>query len=121
MFVIDLSPTYFAPVSFDLLGENGNLVTHAFDAQFKRMDAGALDALDAEIRAIPSGSGKDLGLLERVMVGWRGVQDASGDLAFSVEALRAVCAKVPRLRGDLVSAFIESNRPQQKAHFAEKN
>jgi len=119
MFKLDLSPAYFAPVAIDMLDADGVLRTHRFDARFKRLDEPTVVDIQkrAEAKTITDGQ-----LLDEIMIGWRGIEDADGNpLAFTADEVRSVCTKVSGLRQAIVNAWFASLMPRESAVLAEKN
>ena len=118
MFKLDLSPTYFAPVSLPMLNAEGVLENHQFDARFRRLDTAQVDALMQEGEA---GNLKDEPTVRGHMVGWRGVQDADGtEIPFSDDALNKLLA-INGARAALARAFLRSLDPQEGAVLTAKN
>lgn len=120
LFVKAQSPTYFAPVTFATLGEDGQLITHKFDAQFKRLTRDEATALDDRSQAEKWTRQQ---YLEHVMVGWRGVQagDPAQDLPFTPIALQNADNQLPGLALACLGAWRDSVLPVQAAHLAAKN
>lgn len=118
MFRLDLSPTYFYPVKLAMLDADGKLETRVFDARFKRMTQPEGEAL---VREAESGRLTDQQVVERALVGWRGLQDADGnDLPYTPENLATVLS-VAGLRAAVVTSFLQSQNPKESAALAAKN
>lgn len=136
-FVRAASPTYFAPASFTTLDGNGRLVEHKFDCQFKRLKREELEELDAAVSSanatasdanssegdasapVAKPGSTDQMVLERVMVGWRAVQEADGtELQFSLEAVEETERLFPGFRAACVKSFYLSTSPKQAAWLA---
>lgn len=118
-FKLDLSPAYFGPVTLPVLDADGKLQNHLFDAQFKRLTDDELGVLEVKMS---SRSLDDEGVLDEVMVGWRGVTDAKDQpIAYSPQSRRDVCRQVPGMRVSLCKAFFASLEPKASAHLSEKN
>jgi hypothetical protein len=118
------SAKYFAPAFFNALTEGGALVAHKFDVQCKRLTRTQMKALDADIaQLVAQGvTDKDRLVFERVICGWRAVQDAEGiELPFSIESADEVEEAFPGFIGSCVRAFYLSTMPAEAAHLAAKN
>ena len=138
MFKLDLSPTYFAPASIQMLDGDGALTTHQFDLLFKRMNADDLADLLSEHRSQDekillerdldkrkklekASDVKAKQLITRVVVGWRGVTGADDtDLPFSADNL-ARFLRIVGMQGVILTAFFESLKPEKSAALATKN
>jgi hypothetical protein len=82
MFKLDLSPTYWATVTFNTPSADGQRrVTHTFDAEFPRMTADELQAFGKRCEADKL---EDPAAARLILRNFRGIQTASGDeLPFS--------------------------------------
>lgn len=119
MFKIDLSPSYYAPVAIDMLDDDGVLRTHRFDARFKRLSE--QEVISVHDRA-EAGAVDDRAVLDEVMCGWRGVQNADGaDIPYTADAREQVCGQVAGMRQALINAWFKSLTPRESAVLAEKN
>ncbi len=116
--IISQSPKYFAPCEHPVLGEEGKLQTHLFDGQFKRLKTSQIQQLNEDIAA---GKCTDAQLLERVMVGWRGVENLSGPMPFTPENFALAEEEMPGLKQAFVRGYIASTSPTASAHLLEKN
>lgn len=105
MFKLGLSPTYFWAVTVELPGATGVVEKHAFDAEFRRLPASEIGALQ---RDAASGAIDDNVLLGRVMVGWRGVEDEDGSPLPFTPGNRDRLLDVHPVRPALVRAWFES-------------
>lgn len=118
-FKLDLSAAYFAPVKLAMLDADGKLQNHLFDAQFKRMDEDNMEDLQERLNARDL---DDNSLLDKVMVGWRGITDAQDlPIEYTQARRREVCAQAPGMRVALVVAYFASLEPKAAAHLSEKN
>lgn len=118
MFRLDLSPSYFYPVKLAVLDADGKLENRIFDARFKRLSQPEGEAL---VREAESGRLTDQQVVDRALVGWRGLQDADGnDLPYTPENL-AIVLSVAGLRAAVVTAFLQSQNPKESAALAAKN
>ena len=118
MFKLDLSPTYYAPVSLPMLDGNGRLATHQFDACFKRRNQ---DELEATVKLFEAGDPGDQHIVAEELVGWRGVRDAADcELPFTPDNLAAVL-RVAGMRKAIALAWWASLSPKEAAALAEKN
>lgn len=80
-------PDYFYPVRVAVLAEeNGAVLEHTFDAQFKRFSQQEIDDIKANIKT-------DADIVRKAMIGWRGVEGADGSpLPFNAENLDRLLA-----------------------------
>lgn len=101
MFKIALAPTYVAPVTIEVPGSKTKQV---FDAEFKRLSQPELTALTERVK---TGELDDAAFVLQVMVGWKGVSDENGELAFSVSNLDTLLEIYPVARC-IVEAFFAS-------------
>lgn len=119
MFKIDISKTYFFPVTVEL-PEDGKHKKISFDAEFNRLSK-------TENRAIferfPSASEdtdienpiKDDEILDLVFVGWKGIQDADGEpLAYS-ETAREKVLEIQGVSNGIIAAWFASIAGSAKA------
>ena len=74
-FRLQVPPTYETEVTVAYPVAGGKVETAKFFAEFKRLNQAELEALMAEVRDAKLG---DRAVLDRVLVGWRGVQDEAG-------------------------------------------
>jgi len=118
MFKLDLSATYYARVSIPMLDGDGRLVTHQFDACFKRRDQ---TELEAKAKRFETGDAGDQEIVDEELVGWRGVRDAADcELPYTPDNLAAVL-RVAGMRKAIALAWWQSLSPQEAAALAEKN
>lgn len=123
LFVKAQSATFFAPVTFAILGEDGQLITFKFDAKFKRLTRD--EAIELDKRSVAEGWTRQR-YLEAVMVGWRGVQaqpddGPAQDLPYTPAALQNADNQMPGLALACLGAWRDSVLPVQAAHLAAKN
>lgn len=119
MFKLDPSPSYFAPVAIDILDDDGIKRTHRFDARFARLNESQVADIQAQAEAKTI---TDTDVLDRVLLGWRGVQDASGvDLPYTRDAREQACAAFVGLRQALVMAWFASLSARESAVLAQGN
>lgn len=105
MFKITQKPTYFWPVKVRLPADGGQFDEQTFDAQFRRLPQAEIDAMRADVLA---GNASDIPLARRLLVGWKGVQDADGqDVPFS-ETLRDQVLDIPGVATAVVVSFVDS-------------
>lgn len=106
MFVIDLSPSYFWPVKFSVPKADGTGHDRCeFEGEFARKTVDELNEMGTE--AVRNGV-SDIELSRRVLVGWRGVCDKSGNpVSFSTGALSAFL-QIPGTGTATMQAFYES-------------
>lgn len=118
MFKLDLSPSYFYPVKLAVLDADGKLETRVFDARFRRFSQQEGEAL---VREAESARVTDQQVVDRALIGWRGLQDGDGnDLPYTPENVATVLS-VAGLRAALVTSFLESQHPRESAALAAKN
>ena len=107
MFKIDLSPSYWWPVRFNLPKETGGTQeTYTFDVEYKRMTLSESEALGrrAEVEKL-----SDAAIAAEMVIGWKGVADGTGaPVPFSEAALRRAL-DTPNVAAAVVSTFFESN------------
>lgn len=107
-----ITPTYFAPAQIQTLDERGELQTHKFDVQFKRV---TMDEVEAIHQQVDAGELSHDDLFQRVLVGWRGVSDAQDQpLPFNADSLADVL-KVKGMRQAISRAFFDSLAPTADA------
>lgn len=105
MFIMELSPAYFAPVKVSLLDADGNLKEHEFDMQFVRMTQLEIDEFVAQETV------SALDAVKRVVRNWRHVMDAQGlAVPFSEDNL-AKLLTIPGVAASILKAFIQSWSP----------
>lgn len=98
MFKISQSKTYFWPVTVEMAADGGKFEKHTFDAEFRRLSVDEIAAL---------GESDDTGgtACRRIMAGWKGIVDDSGEeVPFSESAL-ADLLKYPPVRMAIMVAF----------------
>lgn len=107
MFVMDLSPAYFAPVRITLLDADGALQEHVFDMQFVRFTQSQIDAFV---------NAKDISAedaCKQVVRNWRHVVDAQGlAVPFSADNLDRLL-KIPAIAAAVLQAFVRSWTPTE--------
>ena len=84
MFIIDANPTFSAPVSFNLPGDNGVPVVQSFTATFNRLSQSKIDTMLADPTT------KDVAMATALLSGWTGIQAAGADLPFTPDNLNLV-------------------------------
>lgn len=105
-FRIALQPTYETEVVIAYPVEGGQVVRAKFFARFRRLSQKELDAL---MRDVQERQLADQDVLDRVLAGWRGVQDENGaEIDFDDEAARAQVLDVYPMRPSLAAAFFRS-------------
>lgn len=114
MFEIDLSPTYFWSVEFQVPKPDGSgFLACVVDAQFARLDTDQLDELRERVRTQMM---TDRAIARELVKGWRGVVDAKGDdVPFGPGAFEK-WQKIPGVAAATVNAFFGS-----LSQAAEKN
>lgn len=103
MFRIDQSPTFWAPVRFEVQAATGNArQVQEFSAEFPRLSSDELEALGAQAAA---GQLSDRQAAQRLLRGWADVGGADGQvLPFTAENMAAVL-NVAGVATAVVAAF----------------
>jgi Phage tail assembly chaperone len=124
MFVISQSEKFWQKVTVSLLSENGTIIKHTFDAQFKRPSLTELTAIiDASTAAskeailneeVKVDASQDIELMRTWMVGWKGIQDVNDEnktepVEFSPEQMDRLF-DVAGVRTACVVAFLDGAR-----------
>ena len=108
MFVLATDPTketFLVNVTVNFKGDNGKTKPMTYKARFRRVSQEEIDTIDEEIK---NGELDDMGLLNRVMVGWEGVFDEQKQpVEFTPENMNALMAMFPT-RPTTVNAFFDS-------------
>lgn len=102
MFIIDQSPTYSYPVTFEVTAEDGSRTAQSFDAVFHRIDSERIEAIfkQAEEQRQP-----DAMVARQLLAGWRGITTSTGaDLPYTEANIKRVLA-TPRLPAAVIAAF----------------
>ena len=108
MLVLNMSPTYFAPVRIKLLDAEGALQEHRFDAQFERWN---MDQIKAYFESTTQRSDADVA--RSALKGWRHI-GRPGGVAFEFnDANLEELLQVPGMATALVEALIQSWRPTE--------
>lgn len=68
---IIVRPDYVYPVKLNVLAENGAVMSHTFNAKFRRLSQAEIDEVKASVKT-------DADLVRKVMIGWEGVEGADG-------------------------------------------
>lgn len=76
MFTLDLSDTFWWPVTFSVPGDGGKYVKHAFEVEFKRLSTEQLQELRDRVRAENL---RDDQVAAELIQDWRGVVDREGN------------------------------------------
>lgn len=106
------SPTYRWPVTVVFPVDGGKTDKETFDAEFKRL---AQDQLRDIGERIDAGTITDLEVLDRVLAGWAGILDESGEEVVFSESSRQRILNVPLVAGATVAAWMESlNKGKRK-------
>ena len=105
MFVISQKPTYTWPVSVEFPIDGGVTDRQTFDGEFKRLTQTRIN----EIReTIEKGETTDSALAREVLVGWDGVNDASGNAVPFSERSRDQLLDIPMVAAAVVMAWLGS-------------
>lgn len=119
-FILQTSPTYWWPITFEIPIDGNRYRRETFEVEFNRLPQSEVEAimateLEAQ-RAIQSGADNTRELLalarthaERVIAGWRGILDTDGGepVPFSVTALRQLL-EVPNMATVILQVYGES-------------
>lgn len=76
MFTLDLSDTFWWPVTFSVPSDNGKHVKHSFEVEFKRLSTDQIEDLQQRARTERL---RDDQVAAELVVGWRGVVDRDGN------------------------------------------
>lgn len=105
MFVLKQSDSYSWPVSVRFPVSGGSHQEQKFDGEFIRVTQSRIREIQKQIADEEI---TDFDLAKSVLIGWKGVQDESGnDLPFSIEH-RDRLLEVALVAGSVVAAFFES-------------
>lgn len=105
MFVISQKSSYTWPVEVHFPTDGGKTDRQTFDAEYKRMTQTRIN----EIReAIEKNETTDTELAREVLVGWEGVNDASGETVPFSERSRDQLLDVPLVASAVVMAWLGS-------------
>lgn len=105
MFKIAITPSYWAPVTVELIGDGGKIQKHIFECQFRRLTQSELAAYTERLTAQQL---DDDALVREVVLDWRGVLDEDGtELTFSPASLTRLLDIYP-VRTSIVTAFFAS-------------
>ncbi|MBK6742527.1 MAG: hypothetical protein IPG66_05920 [Hydrogenophilales bacterium] len=112
MFRLGQSNQFSYPVNVEIVGDNGARKTHTFTGIFKRIDRDEFDGIVDQVR---SGDMKDRDVVDRVLLGWKDVQDADGnDLPYDETGKAELFSVLPVVPA-IASAFLEANTPKGRA------
>lgn len=104
MFKLDVSASYFWPVTVQIPTDGGLFEKATFDAEFKRLSQSRID----EVRADVGGDDFDyVSLCREVLVGWKGITAGGADLPYS-ETNRDAVLDVAGVPLAIIKAFTES-------------
>lgn len=115
MFKLDESPTYWYPVVVEMTAqEGGRKQKFTFEAEFNRITQDELNEI-FRVRGEDDAPLKDSEVLDRVFVGWRDIQDASGHpLQVNASNREQLLNRFP-VPGCIVKAFLKSIGIEGKA------
>ena len=92
MFNIDLTDSYTFPIVVEIASDGGRYDKLTFDATFKRFEA---DEVAEIMRQIRDGETTDKEVGSKILVGWKGIVDKSGQaVPFSEGAREVVFNKI---------------------------
>ena len=102
MFIIDQSPSYTWPVSFETPEDNGLRKKHTFTAKFKRLTQTDMEAM------IHADGVTDKGLAKGLLIGWHDIKDEKQqDVPFTTATFEQLL-DVPGVANAIVMAFLDS-------------
>ena len=105
MFVLSQSDNYKWPVTVELPGD-GRPVKQNFDAVFKRLSQSEIEKLVASVS--DDDTGAYVTIARQILVGWKGVTDATGaELPYS-ETVRDQLLDIAGMAATVVQAFFAS-------------
>lgn len=105
MFKLDLTPSYWWQVKFQVASENGTHQAVEFTAQYRRLTQPEIEAL---INRAAGEKKSDSDIARDILVGWEGVADGDGKaVPFNRASLDRALA-VPGFGSGVVKAFFES-------------
>lgn len=110
MFKLNLSKTYFWPVSLKVPTDGGQFIPLAFEAEFNRLTQSQINAM---LQKISDGTMTDAELVKEVMVGWKDVQDGDAEVAFSA-SVRDQILDIPGMPMAIALALTESVSGNQR-------
>lgn len=109
-FILDNEESHFFPVQVPMLDKDGRKRQFQFDAEFTRLPQAELEELLARVRegAKNDNPVKDSEILDRVLIGWRKVQDSEGrELEVNADNRHRLLQKVP-VQSCIVKAWMKS-------------
>lgn len=105
MIKIATLPSYFHPVKVDFPIDEGKKKTVEFQAQFKRLSQ---TEIEEQQDALTNGTLSDRGVIDQVMIGWKGVADESGTpVDFNESNLNSLLAMFPT-QPSIVRSYFDS-------------
>lgn len=105
MIKIATLPSYFHPVKVEFPTDDGKKKTVEFQAQFKRLSQ---QEIEEQQEALTSGALGDRGVIDQVMIGWKGVADEDGvPVEFNESNLASLLSMFPT-QPSIVRAYFDS-------------
>lgn len=104
-FVLSQSESYTWPVTVEFPIDGGRFDKQTFDAEFRRLPQTRIREIWDLIQA---GDLNDDDLCADVLVGWAGIQDASGNEVPFSEKAKASLLDVPLVAAAVVSGWLDS-------------
>ena len=101
MFKLDLSDSYTWPVEVSM-PDNGKAKKLRFDASFLRLSQPEIDEL---MNQAGDGEISDIEFCNRVLDGWKGVQDQDGNAFEYSEANKEILLKIYPVAASIVEAY----------------
>lgn len=107
MFKLNLSDSYFWPVTIQLPTDGGKMEKHTFDVQFKRLPQSDVVKL---VDRVSEREATFVDVSKEIVVGWKGIQEPDGtELVFSDSALAKVL-EISGMGSAIAQAFLDSAR-----------
>ncbi|KAB2901282.1 MAG: hypothetical protein F9K31_02535 [Dokdonella sp.] len=107
MFKLDQSDSYWYPVQVEMTDAAGRRTRFSFEAQFERLPQSDINEI-FRVRGEDEPPLKDSEVLDRVLRGWRGVQDAEGRELEVTPENRAMLLEIFPVPASIIRAFLKS-------------
>jgi len=114
MFTLDEGSTYWYPVTVEMTGSDGRRKRLDFEAEFERLPQDEINEMFRQ-RDEDEPALKDVDVIDRVLRGWRGVKDASGEVLEVNASNRARLLNVYPVQPSIIRAFLKSIGIEGKA------
>ena len=104
---INAKPTFRAPVSMRLAGDDGQVIEVNFHGVFRRVDEDQANKMQDMLQ---KGTLRDKDLLDTVLVGWDGLEAVDGaPFAYSAENRASAQHDWPTFEAALVSGYFKNS------------